>query len=133
MISAHLLPNFRCASKILIPSSKEIGPLLMSGLRWLFQRSRICFPLRSIIPYWSWRFFAITDHLFRSELCYKLDNGFVLFFVPKLSSCWGGLPLRLTWAAFWFWIIFNYILKINSDTIRSGVRSIQFVTEWNRF
>ncbi len=43
-ISAHLFPFNRCSSIIISSSSWLHGFLLMSGLRWLYQRSLHCLP-----------------------------------------------------------------------------------------
>ena len=45
-ISAHLLPNLRCARINARSSSRLHSSRLMSGLRWLYQRSRHCLPMR---------------------------------------------------------------------------------------
>jgi hypothetical protein len=47
-ISAHLLPLTECSSTIIASSSAVHGFLLMSGFRWLYHRSRHCFPRRPV-------------------------------------------------------------------------------------
>ena len=45
-ISAHLFPNARCAMISARSSSRDHSSRLMSGFRWLYQRSRHCLPMR---------------------------------------------------------------------------------------
>lgn len=103
VISAHLLPNLRWASKILIPSSSVIGPLLISGLRWLFHLSLICFPDRPVTPYSSSRYLAIIAH----------------FLVPcletrvRIASSWSSLQSCLL-AEFVLVSDFSYVLDSSS-------------------
>lgn len=47
-ISAHLLPCFLWASKMILSSSSDHLPFLMSGLRWLCHLSRHCLPIRPL-------------------------------------------------------------------------------------
>mmetsp|Transcript_12370 Transcript_12370/g.55818 ORF Transcript_12370/g.55818 Transcript_12370/m.55818 type:complete len:202 (+) Transcript_12370:1865-2470(+) len=57
-ISAHLLPNWWCAMMSLRSSSRDHSSRLISGLRWLYHRSRHCFPMR------PGSCCAILDHCF---------------------------------------------------------------------
>mmetsp|Transcript_6391 Transcript_6391/g.21443 ORF Transcript_6391/g.21443 Transcript_6391/m.21443 type:complete len:217 (+) Transcript_6391:1338-1988(+) len=45
-ISAHLFPNVLCAMIKLRSSSRDHSSRLISGLRWLYHRSRHCLPIR---------------------------------------------------------------------------------------
>lgn len=47
VIFAHWLPNSSCIVMIISSSAELQLPFFMSGLRWLYQRSLQCFPVRS--------------------------------------------------------------------------------------